>query len=103
VGWGLLRGVKTTITELLFHVPSLREQQDVEAIGELLANAPGIGLVLPNYLTQQLRVTTSNSDMGMDVVRRLSAGGFSADEFHRAPAVTVPLAVAAAELPVVQP
>ena len=71
------------ITELILHVPNLREQQDESLIKAALANAPGIGLVEPDYLTQRLRVTTANSDLGVDVVRRLSEAAFPVDEFHR--------------------
>jgi hypothetical protein len=71
------------ITELILHVPNLREQQDVSLIKETLSNAPGIGLVEPDYLTQWVRVTTANSDKGVDVVRRLSEAAFPVDEFHR--------------------
>ena len=69
-----------TITRLRMRIPDLRVQADVAQIKSILASAPGIEKIVPDYEAGILDLTTAAQDGGANAIRMLSEGGYAPSE-----------------------
>ena len=70
-------------TKLRMRIPDLRVQADATQIKAILASAPGIDRVVPDYEAGILDVSTAAQDGGDEVIRMLSEGGYTPSEIER--------------------
>ena len=72
-----------TITRLRMRIPDLRVQADIAQIKAILASAPGIEKIVPDYEAGIMDVTTAAQDGGAEAIRMLGEGGYPPSEVER--------------------
>ena len=72
-----------TITRLRMRIPDLRVQADVAQIKSILASAPGIEKIVPDYEAGIMDLTTAAQDGGAHAIEMLSHGGYAPSEVER--------------------
>ena len=72
-----------TITRLRMRIPDLRVQADVAQIKEILASAPGIEKIVPDYEAGIMDLTTAAQDGGAHAILMLTNAGYAPSEIER--------------------